>query len=200
MNIDSDTVTTGLRTGDTDRVNDVLDAVEDAESAERARLLAESFDDCLALYDDAEDGYVRQAVVRFLAAADPHLGTASAHGDDELAPDDLNLTDDADDADDYRDALIEFYLMALQDEDGRVRNAAKRELKPLAVRFEMLGEQDRLDALHAWLDDLADEVSGEKRDHVVEAREQVQASARPGGLGLGSAFEQIRDEMRDSDE
>lgn len=197
MNIDAETATTELQTGDTDRVNDVLDGIEDAETAEKARLLSESFDDCLALYDDADDGYVRQAVVRFLATADPHLGTASAHGDDELEPNDLNLTDDADD---YRDALIEFYLMALQDEDGRVRNAAKRELKPLAVRLEMLGEQDRLDALHAWLDELTDEVSGEKRGHVVEACEQVQASARPGGLGLGSAFEQIRDEMRDSDE
>lgn len=204
MDLDSETVTTALRSGDADRVNELLDAVEDAERAERARLLAACFDDCWTLYDDADDGYVRQSVVRLLVAADPHLGVADARTDEEEpTPDDLDLGDDATDtrdAGDYRDALVEFYLTALEDDDGRVRNAVKRELRSLAVRFELLGERDRLDALHARLDELADCGTGKKRDHVVEAREQVRASARPGGRGLESVLVEFANETRESDE
>lgn len=93
MDFDSETVMTALQSGDADRVNDVLDAVEDAENAEKVRLLSDCFEDCGRLYDDADDGYVRQSVVRFLAATDPNLAVDES-GEDELAPDDLNLTDD----------------------------------------------------------------------------------------------------------
>jgi len=194
MGLRSETVVSAVQSGDADRVNDTLDAVRDAGTVEKARLFADCFEDCRALYEDADDGYVRQSVVRLLASADPRLGAVGARGDD---PDEIEL---ADDGDDYRDELVEVYLTALQDDDGRVRNAAKRELTPLAIRFEMHGENARLDALHERLDELADEVSDEKRDHVVDAREQVGASARPGGRGLGSVFDRFGDEMRESDD
>lgn len=197
VSIDRKTILAALRSGEANRVNDVLDAVEDAEPTEQAEILSACFDDCRRLYDEAEDGYQRQSVVRFLAAADPHLATNKAHGNVELNPDDFDLTEDADD---YRDVLVEFYLTALQDEDGRVRNAAKRELTPLSVRWEMLGEQTRLEALCLHLDDLAEDATGKKRDHIVETRNEVQAHAKPGGMGLRSAFEQVTNEMQNLDE
>lgn len=197
MDLDSETVLNTLRSGDTDRVNDVLDRVEDAESETKARLLSACFDGCRKVYEEADDGYVRQSVVRFFSAADPHLGTASTHGTTDLKPNELDLTNETDD---YRDALVEFYLTALRDEDGRVRNAVKREITPLSMRYEMLGEQARLEALLSRLDDLADDVADEKRDHVVSVREEVQAHVRPGGTGLGAVFEQLADELPDSDE
>lgn len=196
MDLDSETVLTALRSGDTDRVNDVLDRVEDAEPETKARLLSACFGDCRKVYEEADDGYVRQSVVRFFSSVDPQLATANVGGTAELEPDELNLTEETDD---YRDALVEFYLTALRDDDGRVRNAVKREITPLSMRFEMLGEQTRLEALHSRLDDLADDIADEKRDHVVSTREEVEAHLRPGGTGLESVFEQLADELPDAD-
>lgn len=196
MNTNPETVLSALQSGETDRVNDAIDAVEDSETATKAQLLSECFDDCRRIYADG-DGSQRQAVVRFLKAADPHLGTVNARGDDELEPNELDLTDDTDD---YRDALVEFYLTAIQDEDGRVRNSVKQAIRPLAVRYEMLGEDVRFEALHSCLDDLADDATGKKRDHIVDARRDVRAHSRPGGTGLRSAFQQFAEEMKNRDE
>lgn len=194
MDIDAETALTVLQSGETDRVNDLLDAVENTELTVKTRLLSECFEDCRRLYEDAADGYKRQSVVRFFSAADPHLATANAHGNTELESDDLNLTGDVGN---YRDALVEFYLTAIQDDDGRVRNSAKRELKSLATRYEMFGEQARLDALFSCLDELAEDATGKTREAIVDARTDVQAHARSGGTGLRSTFKQLLEETNE---
>lgn len=194
--LDSETITNALRSGETERVNDVLDAVENAEPAKKAELLSACFQDCRKLYNETGDGYRRQSVVRFFAAVDPDLATAKARGNVEIGPDNIDLTEGVDD---YQDALVEFYLTAIRDEDGRVRKSAERELSRFATRWEMLGERARIKALLSLLDDFAEDATGKKRETIVATRQEVQRHARSGGTGLRSAFQQFVNAREDNE-
>jgi hypothetical protein len=153
------------------------------------------FDACLErcrdLYD-SEDGYQRHSVVRFVAALYPRLAfrTVGTELTDEALPGDWALTDIAT----HRRRLREFYLTALVDRDGRVRQAAVKALKELAVTTEMIGAEDELQTMLSEVEGLGEDIDDEEiQKHIDQACENVAFHAeKPGSLlpeGLCDALE-----------
>ena len=159
-----------LSSGDTERVNRAIDEIEDTELEERAALFDECFEMCRDLYE-VDDGYQRQSVIRFAAALYPRLAyrTVGADLTDEALPGEWTLDEIAT----HREQLRDLYLDALRDDDGRVRRAAAKAIKELALTAEMLGADDELRLMMDELEALAEECGGSKRKHVEQAYENV---------------------------
>lgn len=159
---------TELASGETGRVNDAIDRIEAAGTVERLDAYDDLYAACRPVYD-SDDGYVRQAVVRFLHAAYPHPEL-------RLTPE-LQLPEEPTDVGGYtredvvepRSVLIEVLLRALGDDDGRVRRVAVDGLDHLAVVLDLAGLDAELRALVEELSDLRSEIPTEKREHVEEA-------------------------------
>ena len=186
-----DAFAAALSSGDTDRVNRAIDAVEDLELEERAALFDDYFERCRDLYD-SEDGYQRQSVLRFAAALYPRLAfrTVGAERSDEALPGDWTLNEIAT----HRRRLREFYLTALVDDDGRVRRAAAKALKELALTAEMLGADDKLQTMLSEVETLGEDIDDDEvQKHIDQAYENVAFHAeKPGSLlpeGLRNALE-----------
>lgn len=130
-----------LSSAETDRVNRAIDDVGELSAADRAAL----FDDALGMCRDlfaADDGYQRQAVVRFADALYPRLilPTVGHEQPDEALPGDWTVEDAAS----HRTRLATFYLDALADEDGRARRSAANAIKQVAMCAAMVGADDEL--------------------------------------------------------
>ncbi|SDY52892.1 hypothetical protein [Halobellus clavatus] len=191
MDQTADAFAAALSSGDTDRVNRAIDSVDDMELEERAALFDDCFERCRDLYA-SDNGYQRQSVVRFAAALYPGLAfrTVGADRTDAVLPDDWTLDEIAT----HRHRLREFYLDALVDDDGRVRRAAAKGLKELAVAAELIGAEDELQTMLAELETLAENHNDESvQKHINQARENVAFHAqKPGSLlpeGLRDVFE-----------
>jgi len=159
-----DAFAAALSSGGTDRVNRAIDAVEDLELEKRAAMFDACLERCRDLYD-SEDGYQRHSVVRFVAALYPRLAfrTVGTELTDEALPGDWTLTDIAT----HRCRLREFYLTALVDRDGRVRRAAAKALKELAVTAEMIGAEDELQTMLSEVEALGEDIDdGETQKHI----------------------------------
>lgn len=159
-----------LSSGNTERVNRAIDEIEDIELKERAALFDECFEMCRKLYE-AEDGYQRQSVIRFAAGLYPRLAYRTIGSDltDEALPGEWTLDEIAT----HRERLRDLYLDALRDDDGRVRRAAAKAIKELALTAEMLDADDELRSIVDDLEALAEECEASKRKHVEEAYENV---------------------------
>lgn len=159
-----------LSSGNTERVNRAIDKIEDIELEERAALFDECFEMCRELYE-TEDGYQRQSVIRFAAGLYPRLAyrTIGSGLTDEALPGEWTLDEIAT----HRERLRDLYLDALRDDDGRVRRAAAKAIKELALTAEMLGADDELRSIMDDLEALAEECEASKRKHVEEAYENV---------------------------
>ncbi|WP_302079965.1 hypothetical protein [Salinibaculum rarum] len=166
-----------LASGDPDEVNPVIEELKEMEAEERAELFDDAFEMCLELYEDG-DGYQRQSVVRFARELAPRRrlfdvidqAASEAELSDHLVPSDTTQA---------LDRLEEFYLTALDDDDGRVRRAAIKGLKNLTVAYQMTGLGDRIDELLARLDEMIVEASGKKLEHIQQAQQDVQFSKGP---------------------
>lgn len=186
-----DAFAAALSSGSTDRVNRAIDAVEDLELEERAALFDDCFERCRDLYDSG-NGYQRQSIVRFAAALYPRLAfqTVGAERSDEALPGDWTLDEIAT----HRRRLREFYLTALVDDDGRVRRAAAKALKELALTAEMLGADDELQTMLSEVETLGEDIDDDDvQKHIDQAYENVAFHAeKPGSLlpeGLRNALE-----------
>lgn len=159
-----------LSSGNTERVNRAIDKIEDIELEERAALFDECFEMCRELYE-TEDGYQRQSVIRFAAGLYPRLAyrTIGSGLTDEALPGEWTLDEIAT----HRERLRDLYLDALRDDDGRVRRAAAKAIKELALTAEMLDADDELRSIMDDLEALAEECEASKRKHVEEAYENV---------------------------
>lgn len=159
-----------LSSGDTERVNRAIDEIESAELEERAALFDECFEMCRDLYE-ADDGYQRQSVIRFAAGLYPRLAyrTVGADLTDEALPDEWTLDEIAT----HRDRLRDLYVDALRDDDGRVRRAAAKAIKELALTAEMLGADDELRSMMDELEALAEACEDSKQKHVEQAYKNV---------------------------
>lgn len=180
---------TALASGDPDEVNRVIDELEETDAEKRTELFDDAFEMCLDLYDDG-DGYQRQSVVRVvreLLSRQQLLAIFKDEPDEDL-PAHLTL----DEMEDHIDRLEAFYLAALDDDDGRVRQAAIKGLNHLSVAYQMGGDDDRLDDLLEALDDLLADTTGKKRDHVERARDKVQLQRR--GPSLHEMLSRISDD------
>jgi HEAT repeat protein len=120
VDISWDEVFDTVESGDPDRVNDAIDRIGDLDPEARLELFESGVDDPVAIYEGSEDGYVRQSVVRAVDEFSPGmvLGVRVADEDGEVG-----------DVRAHLDTAGGFLVEAIQDEDGRVRQAAKRALK-----------------------------------------------------------------------
>jgi len=174
-----------LESGDSDRVNDVIDDINDMDLDERLELFNSCFDELAQLYEAADDGYVRQSVVRVANQLIPGLPTVMA-----LDNDDRSIGTDEAELQDQTDALCGFLLEALTDDDGRVRQAAKRGLKDVFRTYDALDDEATLEALVIELDDMAGETSGTQAKHLREAKENAKFSLQSGVARLVEGFEE----------
>jgi hypothetical protein len=100
-------------------VNDAVDEIGDMSLDERTGLFNICFDELAQMYEDTDDRYVRQSIVRVVDQLTPGVPTVMA-----LDNDDRSIGIDEADIRDQTDALRGFLLEALTDDDSRVRQAA----------------------------------------------------------------------------
>ena len=188
MDLTRDAFADALSSGNTERVNRAIDEIEDTDLEERAALFDECFEMCGDLYE-AEDGYQRQSVIRFAASLYPRLAyrTVGAAPTDKALPGKWTLDEIAT----HRERLRDLYLDALRDDDGRVRRAAAKAIKELALTAEMLGAHDELRSMMDDLEALAEECEDAKRKHVEQAYENV-------AFHVEKPFARLLDGLRDT--
>lgn len=165
-----DSIADALASGETDRTNRVIGMVEGLSVEERAAV----FDDYLSVARTVyghDDGYVRQSAVRFADALHPGLALRAVGRLDTAnpVPGEYTLADAAH----HRRRLRELFLEALVDDDGRVRRAAIKGLKTVAVAADVIDERDELESLLADLEAVAAEADGEAEAHVADASDQI---------------------------
>jgi len=159
-----------LASGEADRVNDAIESVDDLDRERRHRIFGNVFDDVVELYRESDDGYRRQSAVRFLR---------------ELAS--LKLPPDE------RVRLAEFYCEVLEDDDGRVRKAVVKGMKPLFLAADDPDVDAEIRAMIDYLYDLADQYDGSHREHVREAIRELEWFDQPAGAS-------IQEMLRENDE
>lgn len=165
-----DSIADALASGDADRVNRVIDLVEGLSVEERADAF-DAYVDVARTVSDADDGYVRQSAVRFAEALHPGLALRAVGRMDtaDPVPGEYTLADAAV----HRQRLRELFLEALLDEDGRVRKAAVKGVKTVAVAADVIDERDELEGLLAELESAAEAADEAAEVHVRRAADQV---------------------------
>jgi len=179
-----------LTSGDPDQVNAAIEELEAIDAERRTELFDDAFEMCLDLYDDG-DGYQRQSVVRFVRELFSRQQLLAMFKDEPDEDHPAHLTLDEGEAHIAR--LEAFYVAALDDDDGRVRQTAIKGLNHLSVAYQMGGDDDRLDDLLETLTGLLAETTGKKREHVERARDEVQLKRR--GPSLNELLGRSSDEM-----
>ena len=181
-----------LESGEPDQVNEVIEDVKDIDLGERIELFDVCFDELTEMYAAADDGYVRQSVVRTAERLIPGIPTVMA-----LDTDDRSIGADEADVRDQTDALCGFLLEAITDDDGRVRQSAKRALKDVFRTYDSLEDEETVEALAQELERMADEHSGKQRKHLLEAKEDAEfALQSPLGRIVEGFQEEIGDALR----
>jgi len=167
MDSSPDAMAEKLASGETDRVNAAIDGIEAVEASECLDRFDDLLDACRPLME-SEDGYVRQSVVRFLRAAYP-LAEIRIAASEVGSVGGYTLEDIAN----HRARLVDIYLTALDDEDGRVRRAAVRGFNALAVALDMAGQEAEIRALIETLDDLVKDLPDQRATHAERARASI---------------------------
>jgi len=159
-----------LSSGDSDQVNRVVDEVESMDLEDRAALFDDCFEVCREIFEDG-GGYQRQSAIRFAAALYPRLAYRSVGTEftDDALPGAYTVEETAT----HRNRLRDLYLDALVDDDGRVRRAAAKAIKELALTAEMIGATDELQAMLENLESLAAHEPESKAKHIEQAYENV---------------------------
>jgi hypothetical protein len=181
---------TALESGDPDRVNAVVDDIKDMDLGERIDLFDVCFDELTEMYAAADDGYVRQSIVRAAERLIPGIPTVMA-----LDTDDRSIGADEADVRDQTDALCGFLLEAITDDDGRVRQSAKRALKDVFRTYDSLDDEKTVEALAQELERMADEHSGKQRKHLLEANEDAEFALQS---PLGRIIDEFHEEFGES--
>lgn len=158
-----------LKSGDSDRVNDVIDEIKEMDLDERIELFEACFDELAHMYAETDDGYVRQSLVRVAERLVPGIAIVFAINDN-----DRSLEADVEDIRNQTDALCGFLLEAITDDDGRVRQSAKRGLKDVFRTYDALEDQETIQALALELEAMAAEHSGKQRKHLLEVKEDAE--------------------------
>jgi hypothetical protein len=187
-------VTNAIRSSDPDEVNEAIDRIEDLDQGERLQLFDVVFEELVSLYDQTDDGYVRQSVVRAVDAMTPGLAIAFnvTHEESDVGTTKTNVEETLDTA-------TGFLLDAIQDDDGRVRQSAKRALKSIYRGYEALDESEAVAALAAELEDLADSYEGSRRDHLLESKQDAEFFRQPTGSRLVETVQELSKRSNDLD-
>ena len=200
MTLTCEAVAEAISSGDPNHVNPLIDEIGDLTPDDRLLLFDECFEQCLSLYDNEEsDGYQRQSAVRVVDAFKLPLGlTAFVMSDGAQFAADVTCHD----LREGTERVEAFFLEALQDRDGRVRQAAQRGLDTVCTGYNMIGEEDLLRSVIAELNGLANEHSGTTEEHIQEAHDQaaVHVESRMDHLLSGLQNEIERSQNRPHDQ
>ena len=178
-----------VRSGNADRVNAVIDELKYMDVMERAECFEECFDGVTDLYSKHDDGYVRQSCVRVVEQIAPKLPAAvNLQSDGVESPSAKTVYEQT-------DAVCGFLLDALTDDDGRVRQAAKRALKDTVRTYDALDERATVEGLIDELETMAAEASGKQRDHLLEAKEEAEFFLQS---GIGRMIQGLQKEVDDT--
>lgn len=173
-----------LESGDSDRVNEVVDAIKEMDLDERIRLFEVCFDELTDLYAESDDGYVRQSTVRVAEQLTPGIALIFA-----IADDDRSMNADFEDVRGQTDEVAGFLLEAMTDEDGRVRNSAKRGLKDVFRTYDSLEDEETIEALAIELEEMGTEYSDKRREHLLEAKSDAEFFLQSGFGRLVEGFQ-----------
>lgn len=182
-----------LSSGDADQVNRAVDEVKSMDLEDRAALFDDCFEVCSEIYEDG-DGYQRQSAIRFAAALYPRLAyrAVGAEFTDDVLPGAYTVEETAT----HRDRLRELYLEAIIDDDGRVRRAAAKAFKEIALTAEMIGADDEHQTMLETLESLAAHQPESKTKHIEQAYENVAFHAE---TPVSVLPEETRDGVEQSD-
>jgi|AntDeeMetagen134_2_1112570.scaffolds.fasta_scaffold00045_2 hypothetical protein len=179
-----------LESGDSDRANEAIDEIKNMALEERIELFEVCFDELTEMYAAADEGYVRQSIVRVAEQLTPGIPTVVA-----LDNDDRSLDVDASEIRKQTDALCGFLLEAITDDDGRVRQSAKRGLKDILRTYDALEDEETIEALMLELDEMAAEASGKQQQHLQETKAEARSTLQS---GLARLVEGFQEEFGDS--
>jgi len=181
-----------LRSGDVDRVDAVVDEIKELSVMERADVFDTCFEGVTDLYPNHDNGYVRQSCVRVVEQLALKLPAAvNLQSQDAESP-------SAETVYAQTDAVCGFLLDALTDDDGRVRQSANRALKDCVRTYEALDEKPTIEGLIEELETMADNASGNKRKHLLEAKEDAEFFIQSGIGRMIKGFQEEFDDALDS--
>jgi len=187
-----------LESGDPDRVNPVIDELQGMEVDERARVYDACFEAFVAVYADSSDGYVRQSVVRAAEQLVPRLEAIALVSDDDI--EEWLGDTSVEELRSQTDTLSLFLIKAIQDGDGRVRNAAKRGLKDVFRAYDGVSDTDTIISLIAELDDLSERYAGKREEHILEATESAEFFLQSPGVRILEGLQKSMDRRRSRDD
>ncbi len=179
-----------IRSGDSEQVNETIDEIEELDLDERVQLFETCFDELTSIYAQSDDGYVRQSTVRVAERLTPGIALVFA-----VAESDRSIEADVDTVRQQTDEIGGFLLEALTDEDGRVRQSAKRGLKDVFRTYDSLEDEETIEAFAVELDEMATEYSDKRRKHLLEAKEDAEFFLQS---GFGRLLEGFQKEFGDS--
>ncbi|MWV40146.1 hypothetical protein [Natrialba sp. INN-245] len=179
-----------IRSGDSEQVTETIDEIQELDLDERVQLFETCFDKLTSIYAQSEDGYVRQSTVRVAERLTPGIALVSA-----VAESDRSIEADVDTVRQQTDEIGGFLLEALTDEDGRVRQSAKRGLKDVFRTYDSLEDEETIEAFAVELDEMATEYSDKRRKHLLEAKEDAEFFLQS---GFGRLLEGFQKEFGDS--
>jgi hypothetical protein len=182
---------TALESGESDQVNEVIDDIKDMDLGERIELFDVCFDELTEMYAAANDGYVRQSIVRVGERLVPGIPTVMA-----LDNDDRSISADEAGVRDQTDALCGFLLEAITDDDGRVRQSAKRALQDIYRTYDSLDDEETVEALVHELERMADKHSRKQRKHLLEAEDAEFTLQSLLGRIVGEFHEEFGESLR----
>lgn len=159
-----------IASGDSERVDHVIEEIGEWDIDERVRSFEDCFDGVTTLYGASDDGYVRQSCVRVASEFAPGLAAAVNLQDSQTtSPDRKTVVDQT-------DALCGFFLEAMTDADGRVRQPTKQGLQDIFRTYDALEERDTIKAVRAELDEMATRYDAKRREHLEEAKRTANAT------------------------
>ncbi|ELY82602.1 hypothetical protein [Natrinema pallidum] len=179
-----------IRSGDSEQVNEAIDQIEELDLEERVQLFEICFDELTTIYAQSDDGYVRQSTVRVAERLTPGIALVFA-----VAESDRSIEIDVDTVREQTDEIGGFLLEALTDEDGRVRQSAKRGLKDVFRTYDSLEDEETIKAFAVKLDEMATEHSDKRQKHLLEAKEDAEFFLQS---GFGRLLEGFQKEFGDS--
>jgi hypothetical protein len=177
-----------IRSSDPNKINDAIDRIKELDRDQRIHLFDIGFDDLISIYEESDDGYVRQSVVRVADQVIPGLAVVFILVDEE------GSTQETKESIKKRlDTAVGFLLETLQDDDGRVRQSAKRALKDVYRGYEALEDTETIAALASELDALAQEYEDKRHDHLLESKADAEFFLRPAGTRMIESIQQLAD-------
>jgi len=194
MDEDWDRFESALASSDPDQVNDLIDDIGDVPIDERVDLFETRSEALTALYANSDDGYVRQSVVRVVGELAPGLPAAvSARSETvDAAASETTLQENT-------DMLCGFLLEAMTDDDGRVRQSAKRTLEGVFRTYDELGEDETVEALADELETMAEDYTDKRREHLLEASNDAEHALQSVvGTLIRNAHEQFGGSLDDA--